>query len=161
MEPRAWTTVDKTGWGPGPWDEEPDKVHWVDAATDLDCLMVRNRHSGNWCGYVAVTEGHPLFGVDYQEAPSFDVHGGLTYANFCMEGDDESVGVCHVPLPGRPDHVWWFGFDCAHSCDLRPAAEMRDRAHGWPSMGGTYRDRSYVEGEVRSLAKQLAGGSDD
>ena len=172
MTPREWTTVDKAAWGPGPWQSEPDKIHWIDPATDLDCLMVRNRHGGYWCGYVAVTEGHPWFGVAYMDCPigddhycdhaptiATDVHGGLTYSDFCMETEDESVGVCHVPQPGRPDRVWWFGFDCAHLYDRRPGGEAREREkYGWEPLEPTaqYRDRRYVEAEVVALARQLA-----
>src|SRR5437868_4216905 len=35
--------------GPGPWWDEPDKVQWIDPATDLDCLAVRGPF-GAWCG---------------------------------------------------------------------------------------------------------------
>ena len=163
-----WTTVDKTGWGPGPWNGEPDKIHWIDEATDLDCLMHRGP-GGHWCGYVAVAEGHPFFEMAYDELPLpkdedgyktyIDVHGGLTFASFCHEGDDPSRGICHVPQPGRPDRVWWFGFDCAHSQDLSPAMVARERAYGWSSLGEVYRDRAYVESEVRGLARQLAAVS--
>ena len=27
----------------------------------------------------------------------------------------EASFICHIPGPGRPKDVWWFGFDCAHS----------------------------------------------
>jgi hypothetical protein len=155
-----WTTIDKSGWGPGPWQDEPDKIHWIDPNTDLDCLMVRNPNSGNWCGYVAVTEGHPFYGKDYNEVyrlrgdDYLDVHGGLTYSDFCMQTDDESRFVCHVPHPGRPEKVWWLGFDCAHAWDVSPGYMARHP--DWPvGADAVYRDRPYVEAEVRSLAAQL------
>ena len=154
-----WTTIDKSGWGPGPWQDEPDKIHWIDPATDMDCLMVRQPHSGHWCGYVAVTEGHPFYAKHYDACrlPGdewLDVHGGLTYAAFCADTDDESRFVCHVPEPGRPHKVWWLGFDCAHLHDLSPAYAARHP--DWPSSDDeVYRDRPYVEAEVRSLAAQL------
>jgi hypothetical protein len=159
-----WITVDKTGWGPGAWQDEPDKIHWVDAATDLDCLMVRQPRLGHWCGYVGVTEGHPLFGKGYdetyREGYDLDIHGGLTFAAACSESTDPSRGICHVALPGRPDHVWWFGFDCAHSGDYVPSMVARERDAGMARMSfelnDIYRDRAYVEAEVRSLAQQLA-----
>lgn len=149
-----WTTMDKTAWGDGPWQREPDKVHWIDETTNLDCLIVRSKGSGAWCGYVAVTEGHPLFGVEYSGA-DVEVHGSLTYSGFCMETDDESQFVCHVPQPGRPDRVWWLGFDCSHLYDLAPAYVARHP--DWLEADSRYRDRHYVEREVRSLARQLAG----
>lgn len=161
-----WTTIDKSGWGVGEWTSEPDKVHWIDPDTDLDCLMVRNPRSGNWCGYVAVTEGHPFFAQPYDECRTgsgsddgwIDVHGGLTYSDFCAESDDPSVGICHVPGPGRPHKVWWLGFDCAHAWDFSPgyAARYPD----WPrGQDEVYRDRAYVEAEVRSLARQIKGAA--
>ena len=140
-----WTTVDKSAWGPGAWQDEPDKVHWIDPETDLDCLMVRHPSAGHWCGYVAVTEGHPFYEQDY-DGPEVEVHGGLTFSRFCAEGDDPAQGICHVPQPGRPDKVWWLGFDCAHHMDLSP---------GSPYGRGRYRDRAYVENEVRRLAQQV------
>ena len=131
----------------GPWDGEPDKVQWVDPVTDFDCLVLRN-HMGSWCGYVGLPPGHSLHGKDYEKA-DVEVHGGLTFASFCDpdEGDDK---ICHVPAPGRPDEVWWLGFDCAHYMDLTPGMISFINE---PS--ATYRDLEYVVNEVEQLALQL------
>ena len=51
---RQYSTMDKTGWGPGEWTDEPDKLQWVDEATGFDCLIVRNS-LGALCGYVGVS----------------------------------------------------------------------------------------------------------
>lgn len=152
---RSYTTVDKSEWPRGPWDHEPDKVQWVDDATGFDCLAVRHPRSGHWCGYVGVPPEHPVHGVDesYVEVPGEygpDVHGGLTFASLCQEGDDEARGVCHVPLPGRPDAVWWLGFDCAHSGDRSPG----HRRHG-DDPYEAYRTLGYVRAECSKLAAQL------
>ena len=162
---REWTTVDKSEWGPGPWNDEPDKVQWIDEETDLDCLLHRGP-GGHWCGYVGVGPDHPWHGIGYSQCVEpetcgeewhyectpdgrLSAHGGITFAAPCADTEDESRGVCHIAGPGRPDPVWWFGFDCAHAGDKSPR---------WGSGIGyeRYRDRSYVENEVRSLAKQLA-----
>lgn len=162
---REYTTVDKSEWGQGEWTHEPDKVQWVDGATGLDCLAVRQARLGHWCGYVGVPPEHPFHGKGYSECDDdfnytvdVEVHGGLTYARECQETDDESKGICHVPEPGRPDNVWWFGFDCAHSGDLSPAMAAREVAMGFPRMPGyeSYRPFSYVQNECTSLAAQLA-----
>ncbi len=152
-------------WGEGPWCTEPDKVQWVDEQTNLDCLIVRNR-VGALCGYVGVPPEHPLHGRDYNSVYSLinglDVHGGLTFSGGCQETNDPSRGICHVPLDGRPDHVWWFGFDCAHLYDFVPQMSVFDAPpdNGRPRVNflheGTYRDLDYVKRECTQLARQLA-----
>lgn len=160
---REWThdgrpSLNRMGIPPadGPWMSEPDKVHWIDPATDLDCLAVRN-HFGAWCGYVGLPPGHPHHGAGY-ETPEVEVHGGLTFADSCRESDEgEGHGICHVPLPGRPHDVWWLGFDCAHAFDLTPynASDPWYREQSW-HRDDVYRDLDYVKAECASLAKQLA-----
>jgi hypothetical protein len=172
MSDRAYTTVDKTAWPRGEWDHEPDKIQWVDETTGLDCLIVRNGAGGNLCGYVGVPPGHPWHGVGYSDHlkvecdaewcwtdghrpdATVEVHGGLTYSDPCQESADPARGICHVPEPGRPDDVWWFGFDCAHAWDLSPGYQ---RYLGMPPMGDeTYKPVAYVRREVETLARQLA-----
>jgi hypothetical protein len=91
-----------------------------------------------------------LFRVDYG-TPDIDVHGGLTFADMCQGQAESGKGICHVPGEGEPDHVWWFGFDCAHAGDLCPAYEGRYR---WND-GSRYRDIDYVKRECTQLAAQL------
>lgn len=156
---REWTWIDREtlDWPSGPWDGEPDKVHWKDEATGLDCLAVRHSTRGNWCGYVAVREGHPSFEKGYDNTDA-DVHGGLTFADFCQETEGPHKGVCHVPYPGDPDRVWWLGFDCAHGWDYSPDDQRRAREGGiWAiSWDSEYRTLAYVRAQCRSLARQLA-----
>lgn len=138
------------GWPAGEWDNEPDKVQWQDEATGLPCLIVRNG-AGAWCGYVGVTEGHPAFGKDYDdENINVDVHGGLTFAAPCQENDKEH-GICHIPSPGEPDHVWWLGFDCLHAGDYGPATRP---IHGL-NRPEVYRNMGYVTEQCVILAAQL------
>jgi len=65
MKTKNWKTENKTTWGPGPWQDESDKYQWQDEETEFPCLIVRNPDSGNLCGYVGVSEGHPMFGKNY------------------------------------------------------------------------------------------------
>lgn len=167
---------DREGWDAGPWDDEPDKVVWVDDATQLDCMIVRNR-MGALCGYVGVTPAHPWHGLGYGSCAEgcltvdvdateyvegcgyehavdakLEVHGGITFAAachgvVCHKHDDESAGP-----------TWWFGFDCAHAWDVMPAMAARERALGLGPLSGendVYRDMDYVIGECESLALQL------
>ena len=136
--------LDRSKWPEGPWDREPDdKVNWIDQETNLDCMILRNGR-GAWCGYVGLPPGHRHHGVEYGELYSFynDVHGGLTFSDSC------SGHICHVPEPGRPDNVWWLGFDCSHSWDRAPDD------YGWRS--GTYRTQEYVKKEVEMLAQLVS-----
>jgi hypothetical protein len=167
---QTWTYPDHHPKSDGPWTNEPDKAQWIDEATDLDCLAVRNR-MGAWCGYVGVPPDHPLHDIDYdtanESAPKdpeydyryFDVHGGLTFSDFCHEGaEDKGPRICHIAGPGRPERVWWLGFDCAHGGDLTP----RDLEYDLPESlrkhrsRDVYRDLDYVRAECAKLAKQLA-----
>lgn len=157
MQQREWTNMDKSEWPAGPWNNEPDKEQWIDEATGLPCLIKRNG-MGALCGYVGVTEGHPWFGQDYDDVDA-EVHGCLTYADFCQEGDDGHT-ICHIVDPGEPDRVWWLGFDCAHHGDLSPAnAGIYNPARAFMegySLSEEYRDRAYVKGQCALLAAQAA-----
>lgn len=119
MEHKTWATVDKSGWGPGPWQDEPDKEQWADGATGYACLLKRGP-VGALCGYVGVPAGHPWHGVGYDDIEPYpEVHGGLTYSSLCQEGP-EGETICHVAAPGEPEPLWWLGFDCAHAFDTWP-----------------------------------------
>lgn len=145
---RLPTGPNREKWGPGRWDMEPDLIEWRDEATGYPCLVVRNL-MGSLCGYVGVPPGHPLYGVEYNDdaSPGVRVHGGLTYSNACA-GD-----VCHAALPGEPEHVWWFGFDCGHAFDESPGLNLILPPQFWGR--AAYRDVEYVRREVASLAAQL------
>jgi hypothetical protein len=141
---------DRSTWPPGPWDNEPDLVEWRDAHTGYPCLVVRGP-VGALCGYVGVPPGHPAHGKDYDDVPLGDgyPHGGLTYSRACA-GD-----VCHVPLPGEPDEVWWLGFDCAHSRDVCPGLLFIGGRVRPIFPGEVYKPIRYVQGECTELAAQL------
>jgi hypothetical protein len=182
METREWRFPDgKTRQSmmvAGPWDDEPDKIQWRDPETGLACLVNRGP-SGSLCGYVGVSQGHPLYGVDYsQHCPEcvqkqeetedyvycehtpetlLNVHGGITFASFCAEGEEEDR-ICHIVEPGEDDKVWWLGFDTAHAGDVCPAhlrlfEEIEHRtARDWD----TYKTVDYMKVQVAVLAAQLS-----
>lgn len=145
-----YRSVDKSQWGNGPWKSEPDKVHFVDEATGLDCLALRHSRMGFLCGYVALEPGHPWFDLSYDDIPA-KVHGGLTFgAERCAEGHPPERGICHVPRPGQPADVHWIGFDCAHAWDYSPGTD--------PALRGdeTYRTLEFVKAQCSWLAAQVA-----
>jgi hypothetical protein len=144
--------VDRSRFGSGPWDNEPDRVEWRDEKTGLDCLIVRGP-LGALCGYVAVLPGHPWHGRGYDDVDA-DVHGGLTYAAACHGL------VCHVPRPGEPDDVWWLGFDAAHYMDLVPSMSFwRKEARFEVAFDETYKGVDYMKNECADLARQVSEAS--
>lgn len=153
---RTWTFAEVRPPGDGPWVEEPDKAQWVDEATGLDCLIVRNPRAGHLCGYVGVPPGHPWHGVSRHEIIVV-VHDCLSFSDFCQEGAENSPSVCHVPEPGRPEKVWWLGFAAAGFMDAQPTAEAVLATIGITDLGPVYyRTFDYVRDEVASLAAQAA-----
>lgn len=147
------TFIDKSTWGPGPWQREPDRIQWTDEATGYPCLIKRAPVTGALCGYVGIPPGHPSHGGTAgwgdEKTDHLEVHGGVTYGAEC--DDDPQLGICHIPEPGTPDHLWWIGFDCAHGWDCSPALEARTGC----TFGEPYKDVHFVRAEVLSLARQL------
>jgi hypothetical protein len=143
-------TGEKASWGPGPWQNEPDKEQWQDEATGYACLIKRN-HFGALCGYVGLPEGHPWHGEICDDG-SIEVHGGLNYFDFCQEGP-EGKTICHVPAPGEPEPLWWIGFDCAHAWDVSPGLEAMRSIHIPDS---SYKTVAYVKAECARLAEQAS-----
>jgi len=166
------TVVDKSDWGPGPWQSEPDRVEWIHAGF---ACMLRRGPGGQWCGYVGIPREHPFYGKEYGEIDdAVPFHGGLTYSAAC-NGE-----ICHVPAAGMPADVWWLGGDFAHAGDLCPAYEARLRAwihapqptpeleetaarlrafHSKPQpleMQDVYRELPYVRATVEQCADALA-----
>lgn len=137
--------IDKTQWDAGPWQNEPDRISWVDRDTGYSCLVRRNDKFGFLCGYVAVNKDHPLYEKDDCD---FDCHGGLTFSSHC-DGDPVK-GICHLTKDEDEDGAWWFGFDCGHAWDISPNLLPR-----FDDFGDFYRDVEYVISEVESLAKKL------
>jgi hypothetical protein len=154
-------TIDKSTWGEGPWQDEPDRAQWQHAG--FACLAVRHPDHGNFCGYVGVPRVHPAYAKHYDVVSDADVdlavHGGLTYSGKCQGR------ICHVPEEGMPADVWWLGFDCAHCWDLAPGLRARMREimpashfERFPEADRdeVYRTLDYVREQADRLADQLA-----
>lgn len=163
------TSIDKSTWGPGPWQDEPDKREWVQG--DFICQALRHKRYGNFCGYVGVDERHRLHGEGYDfeipidekfESRKFDGDRtniiDLLCASLAREGHVRLSLYCDVhwgltfantfPDGEWPGH-WFFGFDCGHCDDLQPGMKTRFDGHG------KYRALGYVQHEIGRLAEQL------
>ena len=81
MQTRTWTSIDKSAWGPGAWQDEPDRIQFPDPPTGLPCQMVRHHKLGHWCGFVGLPDWHPWHGIQHHLVEA-DVHGGLSFGGF-------------------------------------------------------------------------------
>lgn len=139
--------IDKSTWGDGPWQSEPDRDVWQDFRTKLECGVFRTADTGTWCGYVFLPPTHPLYGMTRADIKQLDiyVHGGVTWLK-------HAAGLFDRPASVGPD--WQgVGFHCAHGDDYMPAmmAMLTFRRYA-----DTYRDYPYARANVRLLAHQLA-----
>ncbi len=146
---RIERTLDKTAWGLGPWEDEPDLVAW--RYKGVPCLILRTPHTGSLCGYAAVTPRHRYYRCNWDH-PNIECHGGLTYSGEISEADG-----------APPGELWWFGFDTSHAYDYMPAmmGSSLPRARGLEIAGiagdrDVYRTLAYVRGEVESIARRLS-----
>ena len=67
----------------------------------------------HWCGYMGVPKDHPLAGFDYNDLPSINAHGGLTFSS-------EARG-------NWPEGYWWYGWDYGHLGDYSHFEKMPER----------------------------------
>lgn len=159
---QTWITIDKKDWLLDISKTEPDKACWIDEATKLNCMILRNS-VGVLCGYVGVPPEHPLHGIDYNNIriPKDDyieVHGGLTFSDFSQKTKDISKGLCHSKeemvkiLLGEKELIWWFGFDCGHLGDIAPKLKNIFKNESFKE---TYRTFKYVRLECIRLAQQI------
>lgn len=170
MKTIEYRTIDKSQWGEGAWQHEPDKKQWLDQETKYPCLIVRSPVSGSLCGYVGVPESHPSHGKKTAQLENdYEAHGGITFAGECQKVPEglESIGVCHVS--NNNEKIWWVGFDTAHAFDYMP--KIGSLIKDFPSLETSkeleqllpedscfkekYRDLVYVTAECESLARQL------
>ena len=123
---------------------------------------------GHRCGYVGVNASHPLYLVLYDEEihkgltleSEINVHGGLTFS-----------GNRLIDLMNVDDTLWYFGFDCAHCCDIPDfdaalntfkdndiiVRRLKFNKSLWEEhkTGEAIRTLEYVEKECIKLAEQL------
>ena len=158
---------------PPPWETEIVPHSFEHAG--LTCHVLRNFNKA-LCGYVKIPEGHPLFGVEYNqavpeslEAVARAVEGGklgkrsivcLVIGGYSGDLIDVHGSVTFSGKIGEdsflPKGFWW-GFDCAHSRDFAPAYARLQSTKTHPNLweGMIYRDLPYVIAECESMAEQL------
>lgn len=153
---KTYTLYDKTGWGKGPWQDEPDYVAFIEKETTYPCVAKRNM-LGVFVGYVGLDEHHPLYlaEVGCAEFDFIDVHQHApTFAALLPE---ECVNFA------PPKMFWWVGFDCMHETDMCPWRDTKqlENPQRKPTVrrsrgSGIYRDLPYVTEQLELLASQLS-----
>lgn len=164
-------SVDRSSWGDGPWNNEPDELEWTDEITGLSCAIIRMPWNGALNGYVAVPPGHLLHGKSYSDrvkvpegamSRSINVAQDIGYirlftasisvAEDMQKAELDLVLLCHGGLTyakAASDGAWWFGFDSQHCDDASP---KDDRP--WAS-DAVYRDLPYMKKQCERLAWQI------
>lgn len=163
-----------------PWEVEPNRVELE--INGYPALIIRHEEIKHLCGYIAVTEKHPFFGLDYAFV-NLSVHGGLTYAGEGMPEYDRGLLYYKPSHNEKGEKLHWFGFDCAHAHDYTPGMYMTmldsvtkqmmigasgnyhvalERAKLSPTVQmfeqkdyETYKTVEYVEDHLQSLANQF------
>ena len=118
-----------------------DSICWIDVDSMYVCAVVRHNQYGHLNGYVFLPEGHPVYGIDLDDAIIMhtECHGGLTYAS-------------KSPV----NESWIIGFDCNHAWDIRPCDLVRKKdSLYYPHGDQVYRNLDYVKENVKELAHQM------
>jgi hypothetical protein len=156
MQKIEYRLDDKSTWGDGPWQSEPDMLLWVDPQTGLQCMIAR-ADFGHLCGYVGLLPGHPLHGKEYRNI-ALHAHGDINFAN------EFSLASLRLDPPlNDSTPLWWLGFDCGHSWDFSPGMAAHIKELGISNFDGIelfnqpqrYCIIDYVFAEVTDLAAQL------
>lgn len=160
MKTIEYRTIDKSAWPRGEWDAEPDKVQWQDEATGLPCLIVRNS-GGALCGYVGLSEGHPLYGKSYSTRvpvpASFSERKcddtTPIVALFCEAGKDD--GLVSLELAIEVHGGLTFSDFCGeHTRDAWEAWLKRQRARASEA-------EKYPQGDAATCLREWASELDD
>jgi hypothetical protein len=189
IESREWSFTDKEGWGPGPWQEEPDKLQWIDATTGLPCIILRGP-VGSLCGYVGVEVDHPWHGKGYSDKipvtkehleREFDLNKLSPIALVRAAGSDfEKDGISIDLVVSVHGGITYANYGYLGDKDREQhigtiplldktwwfgfdCSHCDDFAPPYRGIGslshGAYRDLEYVRDEVTALATQLAAAS--
>lgn len=144
--------IDKTLWGDGPWQNEPDELRFE--YKGYTCELRRNIFvTGAWCGYVFMKSTCKASTDDkYKASQLIKVHGEITYAYL---GIDDSTG----------EEICILGFDLGHLNDLMPLKQTNTgminllnsltEAKGTYAFKKIYRTMKYAKKQCESMVDQI------
>lgn len=148
----------------------------------LRCVVIF-AEMGHRCGYVGVSETHPLYGIEYSQVIPLSLREkwekvkkgtiGKRGVISLVTCDDEAPRLdclfdVHGSLtysgdgkrkyPVEAENTWWFGFDCAHcddGKDFAAAEKYGFKIHSFWREEGIPRSLEYAWQECKNLADQL------
>lgn len=157
------------------WEAEPDRDEFE--SSGLPCLLLREPHTGAWCGFVAVPLDHPLHGkrgdvlvkapasfagrtLDPYRIARADLRSDLPA--IVQAGDVLPLsallpvhgGIWSTDVMAGDPPRWRFGFRCSHATDYLPRDINVDVLR--TTTADDYRSHDYAKAEVIDLAAQLA-----
>lgn len=159
--------IDKSSWGQGEWQEEPDLILWQDAHSGLFAMASRDEDFGNLCGYVAVPPGHRLHGADLCDS-GLTAYGGVNFSSSINYPESKHAELHQAMAQAN---LWWFGFDCMQALnDIYPGMQgpgiessqgntkqMKTAFQNLQrSNGATYKNTAFVMNQCEMLAAQLS-----
>lgn len=135
---------DKSTWGKGEWQEEPDFIMYQDEESGFICIIRRNSKSGILCGYISVP-------VEYDKIQEFiDM----------LREKDMSLIYVKDPLdfvdfhPLRRNHyIQAFYFGCSALSYLNNAQYVSEMQKEDPSF--TYKNILFFKEKLKRLCKKL------
>lgn len=125
--------------GIGPWNEEPDKLEWVESTPfgEVVCLIHRHPDLGFLRGYISIKQ---RFETPLMESAKEAFHGGVTHAEYI---DNDLIMI---------------GFDCAHIRDMIPYQnKRRDLFPNLPAYPKdyTYKDLGFCKDVIQKTLTSL------
>ena len=91
-----------------------------------------------YCAYVIIPEGHPLYGVHYDDIQNIETHGGFTFSDYHRLVNNQ----------------WCIGWDYAHGGDYLPYFGEYQEWFGMPCHKWTVEE---IEGDCKYVIDQING----
>lgn len=110
---------------------------------------------GVWKGFVAVDEGHLLYGKPVDEIIK---HPAMMDAFLSVYGGFSGAGRLPVKYKEFAKNYWWIGIETSQGGDLMPLLKLDNSDPNMAKMISTqtYKDFSFIRKETNKLAKLIS-----
>jgi hypothetical protein len=151
--------IDKHNWSDGQWLNEPDLFIWVDPASQMPCIIIRDADFGHLKAYIGVQASKELGGLTSLPLPQ-EINWKTAYLNI----PDAVPGLNEAINSGQ---WWWAGFHGMGIDDTlpwieRPGINFPDSiVHTFKRSvcnqreGATYKDLDHFQRSCSRLALEI------